>query len=61
MKANIGGIDRIARIIIGLLLIGLAVAGVIGWWGYIGIVPLETALIRFCPVYPLLKINTCKK
>ncbi|MBO7380201.1 MAG: DUF2892 domain-containing protein [Neisseriaceae bacterium] len=61
MKANIGGIDRIARIIIGLLLIGLAVAGVIGWWGYIGIVPLATALIRFCPVYPLLKINTCKK
>lgn len=61
MKANIGGIDRIARIIVGLLLIGLAVAGVIGWWGYIGIVPLATALIRFCPVYPLLKINTCKK
>ncbi|MBP5790065.1 MAG: DUF2892 domain-containing protein [Neisseriaceae bacterium] len=61
MTKNIGGIDRIARIIVGLLLIGLAVAGVIGWWGYIGIVPLVTALIRFCPVYPLLKINTCKK
>lgn len=61
MTKNIGGIDRIARIIVGLLLIGLAVAGVIGWWGYIGIVPLATALIRFCPVYPLLKINTCKK
>lgn len=60
MIKNVGGIDRIARIIIGILLIGLAVAGIIGWWGFIGIVPLATALIRFCPLYPLLKINTNK-
>lgn len=60
MIKNVGGIDRIARIIIGILLIGLAVAGIIGWWGFIGIVPLATALIRFCPLYSLLKINTNK-
>lgn len=59
MKANVGTIDRVVRIVVGLLLIGLSLAGVIGWWGWIGVVPLATGLFRFCPVYPLLGISTC--
>ncbi|MFE1815561.1 YgaP family membrane protein [Metapseudomonas otitidis] len=61
MTANVGTLDRTLRLIVGLLLIALAVFGVIGAWGYIGIVPLLTGLFRFCPAYPLLGINTCKR
>jgi len=46
---NISDTDRILRVIVGLALIGLAMAGMIGLWGYIGIVPLVTALLGFCP------------
>jgi hypothetical protein len=60
MKANVGGIDRGLRIAVGLLLIALAVSGVIGAWGWIGVLPLATGLFRFCPAYPLLGINSCK-
>ncbi len=59
MKANIGGTDRILRIVLGIVLIALAVTGVIGWWGWLGVVPLVTGLVRFCPLYPLLGMNTC--
>jgi hypothetical protein len=59
MARNVGGIDRILRIVVGLALIGLAFNGTVGWWGWIGIVPLGTALVGFCPLYPLLGINTC--
>jgi hypothetical protein len=59
MKSNVGGIDRILRIVAGAILIALAVMGTIGPWGYIGVVLLATGLLRFCPVYPLLGINTC--
>ena len=59
MKLNVGGIDRILRIVVGLVLIALAAMGNIGWWGYIGIVPLVTGLFRFCPLYTLLGMNTC--
>lgn len=59
MKCNVGGIDRILRMAVGLVLIGLAATGAIGIWGWIGVVPLATGLFRFCPAYPLLKINTC--
>ena len=59
MKLNVGGIDRILRVIAGLALIGLALAGIIGPWGWIGVVPLATGLFSFCPLYTLLKINTC--
>ncbi|WP_407276056.1 DUF2892 domain-containing protein [Halothiobacillus sp. DCM-1] len=58
MKANVGSIDKILRIVVGLALILLAVFHVIGWWGYIGIVPLLTALVNFCPAYTLLGLNT---
>jgi hypothetical protein len=61
MKTNVGGIDRIARIVLGLALIALAATGTIGMWGWIGLVPLGTALVGFCPLYPLLGINTCAR
>jgi len=59
MKTNEGGIDRIVRIIAGLVLIGLAYTGTVGMWGYIGVVPLATGLIGWCPAYTLLGMNTC--
>ena len=59
MTQNVGGIDRILRIVIGLVLIALTVTGTIGVWGWLGVVPLATGLFRFCPAYTLLGINTC--
>jgi Protein of unknown function (DUF2892). len=59
MVRNIGGIDRILRVIVGLALIALAATGVVGLWGYIGVVPLLTAILGWCPGYALLKVNTC--
>lgn len=60
MQINVGTPDRIARIVVGLVLIALAATGTVGWWGWIGVVPLLTGIFRFCPAYPLLGINTCK-
>ena len=59
MKVNVGTLDRTLRIGGGLALIVAAATGAIGAWGWIGVVPLATGLLRFCPVYPLLGINTC--
>ncbi|MBS0466833.1 MAG: DUF2892 domain-containing protein [Proteobacteria bacterium] len=56
---NVGGLDRGLRIIAGLVLIALAATGTVGWWGWIGVVPLLTGLIGGCPAYALLGINTC--
>ncbi|WP_028311092.1 MULTISPECIES: YgaP family membrane protein [Derxia] len=61
MTSNVGGIDRILRIVAGLVLIGLTLAGVIGVWGWIGVVPLATGLFRFCPVYLPFGINSCAR
>lgn len=59
MKANVGGIDRILRIVVGAALI--VWAAVLGGpvWAWIGVVPLATGVIRFCPIYPILGMNTC--
>ncbi|NYT79999.1 DUF2892 domain-containing protein [Alcaligenaceae bacterium] len=59
LSINVGSIDRALRIVLGLVLIGLAATGVVGGWGWIGIVPLVTGLWRFCPVYSLLGISSC--
>jgi uncharacterized membrane protein required for colicin V production len=59
MKANVGGIDRVLRIVLGIALIALTLAGTIGAWGWIGVVPLATGLIKFCPLYSLLGMSTC--
>lgn len=61
MKANVGSIDRILRVVAGVILIGLSLAGVIGWWGWLGIVPLATGTFRVCPGYSLIGVNTCKR
>lgn len=60
MKPNVGSLDRTLRIAAGALLILLALAQVIGPWGWIGIVPLLTGVFRFCPAYSLLGVRTCK-
>ena len=59
MKANVGTIDRVLRVGAGVALIGLAATGTVGLWGYLGVVPLFTGLFRFCPLYPLIGLNTC--
>jgi hypothetical protein len=61
MKANVGTIDRILRIVAGLALIVLAATGVIGLWGWIGTVPILTGTTRFCPAYLPFGFSTCKK
>ncbi|MBU2112666.1 MAG: DUF2892 domain-containing protein [Gammaproteobacteria bacterium] len=60
MQANVGGIDKVVRIIGGVVLIALAATGSVGLWGWIGVVPLLTGLFNFCPLYSLLGIKTCK-
>lgn len=58
MKANVGGIDKILRILAGVALLAWAVMGG-PVWAWIGVVPLLTGLVGFCPIYPLLGLNTC--
>ena len=60
MKANIGSIDRTFRVIVGLGILG---AGYYfkSAWGLIGLVPLATAIVRFCPAYLPFGLNTCEK
>jgi O-antigen ligase len=59
MKANEGTIDRAVRIIAGGALIALAATGTVGVWGWIGVVPLITGLVGWCPAYRILGISTC--
>jgi Protein of unknown function (DUF2892) len=59
MKSNVGGIDRILRILVGIALIALTLTGAIGVWGWIGVVPLATAALGFCPLYTVLGLSTC--
>lgn len=59
MKANVGGIDKVVRIGAGVILIGLAVAGIGAPWTWIGVVPLATGLVGWCPLYRLVGVNTC--
>jgi hypothetical protein len=60
MSPNVGGIDRILRIVIGIALIIATVAGLLPAWGWIGVVPLATGLIGWCPAYLPFGIKTCK-
>jgi Protein of unknown function (DUF2892) len=59
MSANVGGMDRILRVLVGIVLLALTVTGQIGVWGWIGVVPLATGLFKFCPLYRVLGLNTC--
>lgn len=60
MQANVGGIDKVVRIIVGVVLMAAAATGMVGWWGWLGAIPLFTGLFNFCPAYTLLGIKTCK-
>ena len=59
MKKNVGGIDRMIRIVVGLVLMALAATGQIGTWGWLGAVVVATGVFSFCGAYTLLSFNTC--
>ncbi|HEY8974996.1 MAG TPA: DUF2892 domain-containing protein [Burkholderiaceae bacterium] len=59
MQSNEGNIDRAARITVGVGLCVAALVGALGPWAWIGVVPLATGFVGFCPLYSLLGINTC--
>ncbi len=56
---NVCGLDRWIRIILGIVLVGLTLSGAIGAWGWIGLLPLITGFIKWCPLYSLLGVQTC--
>jgi hypothetical protein len=60
MTKNVGSVDRLLRLVAGLVILA---AGYYyqSWWGLVGLVPLLTAVVSFCPLYPLIGISTCKK
>jgi hypothetical protein len=62
MEHNVGGIDRSIRIVAGLILLSLifVLEGNARWWGLVGLVPLTTGLLRWCPAYLPFGIRTCK-
>lgn len=60
MKINVGSSERMLRVIAGIIIIGVGVYYQ-SWWGVIGVVPLLTGLFRFCPLYSILGINTCRR
>ena len=59
MKMNEGTIDRALRVITGLVLIALAATGTVGMWGWIGIMPLLTGTVGYCPAYTIFGLSTC--
>ena len=60
MTRNLGQIDRIARLVLGTLLIVLAAFGTIGAWGFLGIIFVGTAFVNFCPIYRVFGLKTCQ-
>jgi fatty acid desaturase len=61
ISKNEGPLDRAARVIAGVLLLALAATGTLGAWAWIGVVPLATGLLGWCPLYTVLRINTCRR
>ena len=59
MNQNVGTIDRVLRVAVGLALIGATLLGYIGVWGWIGVVPVATGLFGFCPAYLPFGLSTC--
>jgi hypothetical protein len=60
-QLNVGNLDRAARLVIGIGLIAMAAAGVVGPWGYIGLIPLLTGAVGLCPLYSLLGLKTTSR
>jgi ABC-type polysaccharide/polyol phosphate export permease len=61
MSANVGTVDRILRIVVGIILIALVFVGPHTPWGWIGVIPLVTGIVGFCPAYSAFGLNTCAK
>ncbi|MEQ8653653.1 MAG: DUF2892 domain-containing protein [Kiloniellales bacterium] len=61
MLTNVGTLDRVLRVALGVVLIALVFVGPQTPWGWIGLVPLITGLVRFCPLYRVLGLRTCAK
>lgn len=59
MGNNVGIADRIARVLVGLILLALVFGGPQTPWGWIGLIPLLTGLVRWCPLYAVLGLSTC--
>ena len=60
MKENVGTADMVIRLVVGVILLGFAVAEpAANWWGWIGLIPLATGVFRRCPAYYLLNTDTC--
>ncbi|MCX7685921.1 MAG: DUF2892 domain-containing protein [Acetobacteraceae bacterium] len=59
MATNVGSLDRLLRIAAGAILLLLGAFGPLGWWGLIGLAPIATGLLRWCPAYTLIGVNTC--
>ena len=59
MKLNEGTVDRILRVVVGIAILSLAFVGPQTPWAYLGVVPLLTGIIGFCPLYAILGVNTC--
>lgn len=59
MVQNVGVADKAVRFILGMLLLSLAFVGPQTPWGFLGLIFISTALLNYCPLYTLLKINTC--
>jgi hypothetical protein len=60
MNKNVGGIDRTVRVVVGVSLVALAATGTVGAWGYVGIVPILTGAIGWCPAYLPFGFSSCK-
>lgn len=60
LKPNLGPVDRVVRIAVGLALLAIVFMGPQSPWGYVGLVPLLTGLVGFCPAYCPLGLRTCR-
>ena len=61
MKVNVGGTDKVLRIVVGVVLLSLVflVEGAAKWWGFVGLIPFGTGVFGFCPLYALFGLSTC--
>ena len=59
MDKNVGGVDRIGRIAVGAVLLIATAMGMLPVWGWIGVIPLATGLLNWCPAYSLFGFNSC--
>ena len=59
MKRNVHTVDKIIRIIVGLILLSLCILGPKSWWGLLGLIPLITGIIGNCPIYSIFGFSTC--